>query len=93
MNAALAGSVVAVAALAGLTGTAAASGGTFTLQCGTQTFTVVKPNDNAASYTNGQMVFVNAIGALKTDGVAQPNAVLCTIDGFGPIPFIITPAH
>lgn len=40
-----------------------------------------------------EMIFVNAIGAIKTSGVAQPNAAPCTIDGFGPIPFIITPAH
>ena len=77
----------------GLADAALASGSTYTLQCGSTTYTVVKANDNAASYTNGTMIFVNAIGAIKTDGTAQPTAVACTINGFGPIPFIITPAH
>ena len=89
---AIAGSA-AIPLVWGLAGTAVASGSTFTLQCGSATYTVVKPNDNAASYTDGEMIFVNAIGAIKTGGVAQPKAVPCTLDGFGPIPFIITPAH
>jgi hypothetical protein len=75
------------------TATAANSGDTYTLQCGTASYQVVKPNENAATYTNGTMVFVTAIGAFMSDGTAQPNAVLCTINGFGPVPFIITPAH
>ena len=66
---------------------------TFTLQCGTETFTVVKANESAAVYTNGSMNFINAIGAIIGTDAAQPNATLCTIDGFGPIPFIITPIH
>ena len=89
--------VVAVAAAAVpvfvVSGPARAADSTFTLQCGSQTYTVTKGNENAASYSDGTRVFVNGIGAIKTDGRAQPTAVLCTINGFGPIPFIITPAH
>jgi len=33
------------------------------------------------------------MGAFMIGGTAQPNAVLCTINGFGPVPFIITPSH
>jgi hypothetical protein len=61
------------------------------LQCGTNTYTVVKPNGNAAVYTNGTLNFVTDVGAIHGSGTAPPNAVLCTINGFGPFPFIITP--
>jgi len=83
------------AALAVSTGVAVAapSGDSYTLQCGTTTYEVVKPDENAAVYTNGTLQFVTAIGAFMSGGTAQPNAVLCTINGFGPVPFVITPAH
>lgn len=66
---------------------------TYSLDCGGTTYTVVKGNENAASYTDGERNFVTAIGNLKTDGKAQSRAVLCTINDFGPIPFLVTPAR
>jgi hypothetical protein len=65
---------------------------TFTLVCGGQTYTVVKPNQNAAVYTNGTLNFVTQVGGIAGSGKAPPNAVLCTLNGFGPFPFIITAA-
>lgn len=69
------------------------SGTTYTLQCGTHTYTVQKSNENSAAYTDGTTEFITAIGAILAGGSAQPNAVSCTINGFGPVPFVITPSH
>jgi len=66
---------------------------TYSLDCRGTTYTVVKGNENAASYTDGKRNFITAIGNLKTAGNAQSRAVPCTINGFGPIPFIVTPAR
>jgi hypothetical protein len=82
--------IIAVLGMAIVVGLASADSTTYTLQCGTDAFIVVKPNENAALYTDGNLNFVTAIGAIIGNGAA-PNAVLCTINGFGPIPFIVTP--
>lgn len=74
-------------------GSAGADTTAYRLQCGSQTYTVTKPNESAAVYTNGSVTFVTAIGYFKSDGSAQPQAVQCTLNGFGPIPFVITPGH
>jgi hypothetical protein len=66
---------------------------TYQLVCGSDTYTVVKGSENASTYTDGQRNFVTAIGSIKTGGGAQPQTVECTINGFGPVPFLITPAH
>jgi hypothetical protein len=65
---------------------AAGKGDTFTLVCGSQTYSVVDlaPQDNAAVFTNGTMIFV-IVGPQGAPGV-----VPCTVDGHGPYPFIIT---
>jgi hypothetical protein len=88
----LIGLVAVVAALAlslfvGRSAGAAGKGDTFTLLCGSQTYTVVDlaPHDNAAVFTNGTMLFA-VVGPQGASG-----AVACTIDGNGPLPFIITP--
>jgi hypothetical protein len=88
----LAGVIGLAAALAAplSSGSAQADNTTYTLQCGATTYTVVKPNESAAVYTNGTLQFVTAIGTIIGDGTAPPNAVLCTINGFGPLPFIVT---
>jgi hypothetical protein len=85
-------SILAALAVSVSVGAAGADSTTYTLQCGTDTFTVTKPNESAAVYTNGTMTFVTAIGAIIGSSPGQ-NAVLCTINGFGPVPFIITPTH
>ena len=83
--------VTAVAALTlalfvGSSAAAAGKGSTFTLECGSQTYSVVDlaPHDTAAVFTNGTMLFV-IVGPQGAPGV-----VPCTIDGNGPFPFIIT---
>ena|SRR5919201_4701588 len=83
--------IVAALAVSLFVGIARADSTTYTLQCGTNTYTVTKANESASVYTNGTMNFVTAIGALIGSG--HPPATLCTINGFGPIPFIITPSH
>jgi hypothetical protein len=84
---------LSLAGLAGLAGPASADAQTFTFVCqtasGTQTFTLVKPNDNSATFTNGTVVVISAIGAAMTGGAAQPDAVPCTVNGAGPFPFLI----
>ena len=82
--------LLAIAVLLGVARSANAAGGTYTLQCGSSApVTVVKPNDSAAIYTNGSTIYITAIGAIKSDGSAQSQSVPCTINGFGPIPFLI----
>jgi hypothetical protein len=93
-NASRAGLVALSTLLAGVPAALGDTGGaTYTLQCGTNTYTVVKSNENSATYTNGTTEFITAIGAILAGGSAQPNAVPCTINGFGPVPFLITPSH
>jgi hypothetical protein len=84
--------VVAALAVSVFAGFAGADSTTFTLQCGTNTYTVTKPNESAAVYTNGTLNFVTDVGADIGSGTATPNALLCTINGEGPFAFIITPA-
>jgi hypothetical protein len=79
--------VAALVAAGVLNGTAGATGGTYTINCGGGDVTVRKPNDNAAIYTDGTTTYVTAIGTFKSAG-AQPGAVTCDLssDTFGPIP-------
>jgi hypothetical protein len=86
--------VVAFALLVGLTRSARAQSETFTFVCqtatGTQRFeNLVKPNPNSATFTNGTTFLISAIGANVSGGAAQPNAVLCTVNGEGPFPFLV----
>jgi hypothetical protein len=85
--------LVTLSLLFSLTGWASAQSETFTFVCetasGTQTFELGKPNPNSATFTNGTTILVSAIGANVTGGTAQSNAVLCTINGEGPFPFLI----
>jgi hypothetical protein len=65
----LLGALFAIAVLLGLARSANAAGVTYTLQCGSSApVSVVKPNDNAAIYTNGSTIYITAIGATKSDG-------------------------
>jgi hypothetical protein len=89
----LVGATALVATAASAAPALAADATTYTLNCNGTAYTVVKGNESAASYTDGTMNFITAIGSIKTNGTAQPGAVLCTINGFGPIPFVITPAR
>jgi hypothetical protein len=77
----------------GLARSANAQSETFTFVCetatGTQTFELSKPNPNSATFTNGTTILVSAIGANITGGTAQGSAVLCTVNGEGPVPFLI----
>jgi hypothetical protein len=85
--------LLVVLAVSLLTGSAQAQSETFTFVCetasGTQTFELGKPNPNSAIFTNGSTILVSAIGANITGGTAQSNAVLCTVNGEGPFPFLI----
>lgn len=82
--------VVAALAVSLFVGFAGADSTTFTLVCAGQTYTVTKPNESASVYTNGTLNFVTDVGGIIGRGTAPPNAVLCTINGEGPLPFIIT---
>jgi hypothetical protein len=78
----------------GLARSAGAQSETFTFVCetasGTQTFeNLSKPNPNSATFTDGTTILVSAIGANVTGGTAQSKAVLCTVNGEGPFPFLI----
>jgi hypothetical protein len=77
----------------GLARSASAQSETFTFVCetasGTQTFELAKPNPNSAIFTDGTTILVSAIGANITGGTAQSNAVPCTVNGEGPVPFLI----
>ena len=77
----------------GVAGSANAQSETFTLVCqtssGQQTFELGKPSPSSATFTNGTTILVSAIGASVTGGTAQSNAVLCTVNGEGPFPFLI----
>jgi hypothetical protein len=77
----------------GLARSANAQSETFTFVCetatGTQTFQLSKPNPNSATFTNGTTILISAIGANITGGKAQGTAVLCTVNGEGPFPFLI----
>ena len=85
--------LVALSLLIGLARSANAQSETFTFVCettsGTQTFELGKPNPNSATFTNGSTILVSAIGANVTGGTAQSSAVLCTVNGEGPFPFLI----
>jgi hypothetical protein len=85
--------LVTLSLLLGLARSASAQSETFTFVCetasGTQTFELGKPNPNSATFTNGTTILVSAIGANVTGGTAQSNAVLCTVNGEGPFPFLI----
>ena len=85
--------VITLALLLGLARSASAQSETFTFVCetasGTQTFQLGKPNPNSATFTNGTTILVSAIGANITGGTAQSDAVLCTVNGEGPFPFLI----
>lgn len=85
--------LLSLSVLFGLARGAEAQGETFTFVCetanGTQTFELGKPNANSAIFTNGTTTLVSAIGASITGGVAQSNAVECTVNGEGPFPFLI----
>jgi hypothetical protein len=80
----------------GFVGSASADSTSFDLVCqtasGTQTFTLVKPNQNSAIFTDGTALLVSAIGASVTGGAAQQQAVPCTVNGEGPFPFLIVRA-
>jgi hypothetical protein len=85
--------VLGVSLLLGLARSAQAQSEAFTFVCempsGTQTFELRKPNPNSATFTNGSTILVSAIGSNITGGTAQSNAVLCTVNGEGPFPFLI----
>jgi hypothetical protein len=85
--------LVTFSLLLALARSASAQSETFTFVCetasGTQTFELRKPNPNSATFTNGTTLLVSAIGANVTGGTAQSNAVLCTVNGEGPFPFLI----
>jgi hypothetical protein len=86
--------LVTLSLVLGLARSASAQSETFTFVCettsGTQTFeNLTKPNPNSAKFTDGTTILVSAIGANVTGGTAQSNAVLCTVNGEGPFPFLI----
>ena len=90
LGAAMLGVVFLAFAVAPGTGAAVS---TYTIDCGAGAVTVSKPNDSASIYTTGATSYITAIGSVKTDGKAQPSAVVCDLSGddFGPIalPFLV----
>src|SRR4030095_11481851 len=85
--------LITLSLLLGLARSADAQSETFTFVCetasGTQPFERGKANPTSATFTNGTTILVSAIGANITGGRAQSNAVPCTVNGAGPVPFVI----